>query len=80
MKYINIEESLNNNGNRHLGRALYYIYSNYPDKFWEGSLKKALKNYKKANELSLNPFEYMIINDISNKLANQIFNVIVNGK
>lgn len=47
--YITVEQSLRNNGDRHLERAIAYASAQWPDHYYEGSIKKAIRNYKKAD-------------------------------
>lgn len=75
-EYLTIEECIRRNGHRHLERAIAYASAGYPDKFYKGSIKKALKQYVKA-ELFKTP-EWMIrayghkLNEISKNIANAI--------
>lgn len=47
-EYLTVEECIRRNGHRHLERAIAYASAGYPDRYFEGSMKKALKAYAKA--------------------------------
>lgn len=50
MHYITIQDQFKLNGDRHLERAIAYASAQYPDRYFEGSMRKAISNYKKADE------------------------------
>lgn len=76
--YQTINQSYRNNGDRHLQNAINY-HSVGMIGYCIGSLKKAIKNYEKSQELE----EYLapeIYNPLLNLLANQVADTIMNGK
>ena len=61
MIYLTIEDHFKTNGDRHLERAFNHYYHRYPPRYWQRSLDKALKNYKKADALKLDPLTEAIL-------------------
>lgn len=74
-EYVRVEDHFRLNGERHLEHAIGYISAGYPDRFADGSLKKAKRNFKLGRGLELPP----IVEDSTNILANRIANFILNG-
>lgn len=50
MRYISVSESIRQNGDRHKANAERYLAEGKPD-YAAGSLRKAARNYYKADEL-----------------------------
>lgn len=49
--YITIQQTYRMNGDRHLERAIAYISAGYHNKYADGSLVKAKRNYEMAKKL-----------------------------
>lgn len=75
-KYYTVEDHFRSNGERHLERAISYISAGFPDRYYQGSMGKAERNFKKAEGLKLPDF----LNSIVGKLANSVADTILNGK
>lgn len=75
VEYLTIEEYYRRNGWRHLERAIAYASAGYEDRFYEGSMKKALRNFKIAYKCSIDPSTpyYDLLNKIRNELSSNIF-------
>lgn len=74
-EYLTVEEYYRRNGKRHLERAIAYTSASYPDRYYEGSMKKALRNLKKADELKVPD----LLKPILNKLSDQVADAIMYG-
>lgn len=78
-KYISLEEAIRQNGHRHLERAISYISAGYPDRFADGSLRKAIKNFKKADELKFKTVIDKVLDPIINNLVDKVAQSIMDG-
>lgn len=62
-QYMTIEQCFLENGYRHFEKALFYKEAGYPDRFYEGSMRKARRWFKKANLYKL-PEEVEVITEM----------------
>lgn len=73
--YISVAEHYRLNGCRHLENAISYASAGYPLRFYNGSMVKALRNFKRAEGLE---FPFWLESSI--KYMGQIItNRILNG-
>lgn len=72
MTYLTIEDSFRHNGDRHLTRAFNHLYYGHPDSYWQGSIDKAIKNYKNADALKLDPWAQNIVDIMAHRMADVI--------
>lgn len=80
MQYLTVEQSIRKNGNRHLERAIAYASAGYSEQYYQGSMKKALKNFKLADEFA-NYFKIddPVLKSIGNILDKSISDAILYG-
>lgn len=80
MQYLTIEQSIRQNGNRHLERAIAYASAGYPERYYQSSMKKALRNFKLANEFR-NYFRIddPVLRSIVNVLDKSLTDAILHG-
>lgn len=76
--YYTIEECYRRNGYRHLERAIAYTSAGYPDRFYEGSMRKALRNFKKADELKIPEYLEPMLDLFTKRIVDSI--MIMLGK
>lgn len=72
--YLTIEDHYKQNADRHLERAIAYASAGYHDRYYEASMKKALKWYKKADALKLPKYLDETIKMLGKKIADHIMN------
>jgi len=77
--YLSVEGSIRANGDRHLERAFNHLYCGHPDTYWQGSVDKALKNYKKADALKLDPIIEAMMKPLMDRLAIGMSDAIMYG-
>lgn len=63
--YYTVVQHYKDNANRHLERAIAYASAGFADRYFEDSMKKALRNFKVADEFKvpsfLEPFQKQMI-------------------
>ena len=74
--YLTIEQSIRNNGHRHLERAIAYASAQWPEHYVLGSLRKAERNFKKADTIAhlykTDPIMQAVIDRMNGRIAVQI--------
>ena len=77
MKYLPLAECIRLNGERHLANAIGYA-SRGLESYSDGSLRKAVKNFDRADRLlfgcALPPQLQFIVDTLSETIANNIIN------
>lgn len=68
------EEYYRQNGDRHLERAIAYISAGYPLRFYNGSMLKAIKNFKKADSVKIPKFLLPMLDGLAKAIADKIMN------
>lgn len=76
MLYISIGDCIRANGDRHLERAIAYASAGYPERFFQGSMKKALRNYKNADALKIDD---PLIKHITDAISVNITAILMRG-
>lgn len=76
--YYTVEQSFRRNGDRYLERAIAYASAQYPEHYYQGSMKKAFRWYKKADGFKINPNS--IYYDLLNNMHDQISDSILYGQ
>lgn len=71
MRYFSVEESVRLNGERHLANAIGYAAKGNPN-YCMGSLRKAERNFKRADSLTLPPFLKPVVDILQGIVADQI--------
>jgi hypothetical protein len=80
MIYLTIEDKIRANGHRHLERAISYACAEYPDHYYEGSMRKARKNFKIADSFTeTDKLMQLFLKNIAEDLNNHISNHILYG-
>jgi len=80
MTYLTLEETIRQNGHRHLERAISYASAGYPNRFYEGSMRKALKNFKRADSFTeVDKLCQLFWKQMADDLYNRIVDNIING-
>ena len=79
IQYMKIEQSIRANGDRHFNNAYYYALCGYPKSYFDGAMRKAEKNYKKADRLKIDPILEAIFKPMVDNLMNRINGSIMNG-
>lgn len=79
--YLTVEESIRQNGHRHLERTISYISAGYPDRFADSSLRKAIKNFKRADEIKIQTPDWFVkyLGMMEDKIAAAVAKNIMNG-
>lgn len=72
--YKPVAEHYRRNGWRHLENAISYASAGYPLRFYNGSMIKALRNFKRANSLEIPQWLNENIKFLSQMIADQILN------
>lgn len=71
-QYFTLEQTIRNNGHRHLERAIAYASAQWPEYYYQGSMKKAKRNYAKADKFKIYPWQQEIIDRLSENVAEQV--------
>lgn len=72
--YQTIDDWFKQNAERHLERAIAYASAGYPDRFYEGSMRKAIRNFKIADDFKVPEFFKPYVDALSNAIADNILN------
>jgi hypothetical protein len=71
--YFRLNDWHKRNGERHLANAISYASAGYPDRFYEGSMRKAIRNFDRARPLA--EFIVYCVNNAFGKIQSGMYQV-----
>ena len=72
-EYISVQEAYRLNSERHLANAISYASAGYPDRFYDGSMRKAVRNLNISDKFKCYVYvsQYVLCCNVANDIMNR---------